>query len=85
MHHVAVIPEAVPVPLLHLLVIERERRVELVFNAALGRRGTVGQAPDAEDAGRVDMLRRGDDQRRLLGQLRLMRRVFFAMARRRSG
>ena len=67
MHDVAEVPEAVPVALLHLLLIEREGGVELVLHAA--------SWPAIERSGRpqmpkrlrgMQMLRRADQQRRRL-------------------
>ena len=75
-HHVAIIPEAVPVPLLHLFAIERESGVEPVFELLFGGRRTVRQAPDAEDLRGVDILRRSHQQRRLSGDLGLPRQIF---------
>ena len=51
-------------PLLDLALVERNGFGELVFDARLGRRGAVGQAPDAQDRDRVVILRRTDQVRR---------------------
>src|SRR5581483_6374725 len=56
-HDVAEIPKAVPVPLLDLLEIHRERRIEIVFHGLLVRRGSVWKAPDSKDLRRMQILR----------------------------
>jgi hypothetical protein len=68
-HHVAVVPEAVPVPLLHLFVVEIEGGVELVFELPLAGVERSGRLQMPNFRGRVQMLRRGHQQRRLLGEL----------------
>jgi hypothetical protein len=47
-HDVAEIPEAVPVLLLDLLLVKRDRALELFLDRLFERGRLVGQAPDAE-------------------------------------
>src|SRR5215469_13373912 len=48
MHHVAVIPEAIPVPLFNFLVIEGKGRVKMIFDRGARTSRTVGKTPYAE-------------------------------------
>src|SRR5271157_5967580 len=68
-HHVAVVPESIPAALVHLVVIEVEGVIQLVFERAAGGGGTVGQAPETEGAIGVVVLGGGHQQGRLGGGL----------------
>ena len=71
---VAVLPEAVPGAVVDLALIEGEHRVEAVLDGFLEGGGAVGQTPHAEDAGGMDVLRRGGEQRKLTRRRRPWRR-----------
>ena len=68
-HHVAVVPESIPAALVHLVVIEVEGVIQLVFERAPGGCGTVRQAPETEGPVGVVILRRGHQKGRLGGGL----------------
>jgi hypothetical protein len=72
---VAEIPEAIPVALVHLLLVERQHRCRAVLDRGLERRRPVGQTPDAEYAGRVQVGRSGGEQRQLRAAFRHRRPV----------
>src|SRR5262249_13318676 len=76
-HHVAVVPEAVPVPLLDFLLVKLYAILKLVFEGSLKRIGPVRQAPDAEDRHRVKILGCANQQSRLTAQLSLLNHVLF--------
>ena len=64
-HDVAIVPEAVPMALLHLLPVIIELPVEAILDRRLGRRGAVGQAPQpAKHAGAQQVGRRTRELRR---------------------
>ena len=65
MHDVAEVPEAVPVALFHLLLVERERRVELILDPFLSGRTNGPAVPTRRTLGRMQILRATDQQRRL--------------------
>jgi hypothetical protein len=71
-HHVAEIPEAVPVPLVDLLEVVVDRGVEVLLDRALDRRRAILEAPDPERLRGLQIRRRADEHRGLgagLGQL----------------
>src|ERR1019366_7059032 len=60
-HDVAVVPETVPVALLHFLLIKREGSIELFFHPLSGRRRPVRQTPYAERLCDMQILRRAHE------------------------
>ena len=67
-HHVAVVPEAVPAALLHLAGVEVEEEVQPVLQLGPRRGAAVHRSPVAEHPRRVQVLRGGLQQRRALTQ-----------------
>ena len=65
MHEIAELPEAVPGAVVDLTLVVGEHGVEAVFDGPPEGGGAVGESPGAEDAGGVDVLRRGGEQREL--------------------
>jgi len=68
-HHVAVVPEPIPAALVHLVVIEVEGVIQLVFRARAGGCGNGPAGSRNEGAVGVVVLRRGHQQGRLGGGL----------------
>ena len=64
-HEIAELPEAVPGAVVDLTLVVGEHGVEAVFDGPPEGGGAVGESPGAEDAGGVDVLRRGGEQREL--------------------
>lgn len=72
-HDVAVVPEAVPAALLHLVLVVGEEEVEVVLDLRLGGGGAVGLGVEAraEDPGLDELLGRGGQLRQYAHRLDL--------------